>query len=426
MSRYGAFLDQEVVDAIDSLHVHISCSQRELLRFVAECDARERWRADGCRDMAQWLSGRLGISNWAARRWVAAAHALENLPLISDALESGVLCLDKVLELTRFASPETEEKLIAWARRVSAAAIRRKADLAQERPLDHVRDDERGRFLRWWWFDDGNRLALEGEFPAAQGAAITQAIRRAAERIPEFPRDESSAGVENADTLPERCADALSALAMRAISEDADADRATVVVHTTLAADGRSQRAAEIEAGPVIHPEVARRLSCDARLQFVLTDSDGNALGIGRADRNVPQWLMRALRHRDRGCTFPGCGTTAFVQAHHIRHWDHGGRTQLPNLTLVCHFHHKLVHEFGWSVRLNGSISEWFRPNGKRFVPGPAPPRSIPDQPADKPSSPVPRTLTVAVQAKATPRARWNSIRRASTARPTYSGAAPR
>ena len=59
--------------------------------------------------MAQWLSGRLGISNWAARRWVTAAHALEHLPRLSYALERGALCLDKVVELARFATPETEK-----------------------------------------------------------------------------------------------------------------------------------------------------------------------------------------------------------------------------------------------------------------------------------------------------------------------------
>ncbi|MDQ5815099.1 MAG: hypothetical protein M3516_02205 [Actinomycetota bacterium] len=28
-------------------------------------------------------------------------------------------------------------------------------------------------------------------------------------------------------------------------------------------------------------------------------------------------------------------------------HWEHGGTTDLNNLTLVCCFHHKLVHEYG-------------------------------------------------------------------------------
>jgi hypothetical protein len=371
-----ACLDGEVVEPIDGLHAGISANQRELLRFIAEFDARKRWQRDGCRDMAGWLSGRIGISTWAARRWVDAAHALEYLPHLSQALHTGLLCLDKVVELSRFATPENEAKLIAWARRVSVAAIRRKADAANRPSLDDTREIEGSRFLRWWWFDDGRRLGLEGEFPAAQGCAITKAITRAAEQLPALPRDElcTDLGASTEDLVHERSADALFAMSSRAISEDGDADRATVVVHTTLG----EEHGGEIEGGPVIHPEVVRRLACDARLQFVVTDAEGNALGIGRASRNVPGWLMRELRYRDHGCTFPGCGTRGFLQAHHVHQWEHGGPTDLDNLVLTCHFHHKLVHEFGWNVRLNGSIPQWFRPSGRRYEPGPDPPERPP------------------------------------------------
>lgn len=31
-----------------------------------------------------------------------------------------------------------------------------------------------------------------------------------------------------------------------------------------------------------------------------------------------PPWMIRQVRYRDRGCRFPGCGTNAFTQAHHI------------------------------------------------------------------------------------------------------------
>jgi Domain of unknown function (DUF222)/HNH endonuclease len=310
------------------------------------------------------------ISTWIARRWVHAAHALEHLPLLSGALETGVLGLDKTIELARFATSETEKKLISWARRVSPAAIRHKADRAQRLPIEHIHAVERARFLRWWWYDDGTRLGLEGEFPAAEGAAIARAIRRVADNLPELPPEIETCPQ---DLFQQRCADALHALAGRALAEDADADRATVVVYSTLDEGGCT--ASDIEGGPVLHPEVGRRLKCDARLQFVLTERSGNTLGIGRTSRNVPEWLMRALRHRDFGCTFPNCGTRAFLQAHHIRHWEDGGPTDLNNLVLTCHFHHKLVHEFGWEVRLTGNMAHWYRPGGKPYDPGPDPPK---------------------------------------------------
>jgi hypothetical protein len=95
-------------------------------------------------------------------------------------------------------------------------------------------------------------------------------------------------------------------------------------------------------------------------------------LGIGRASRNAPRWLRRALKQRDRGCGFPGCGARRFLHCHHIWHWIKGGPTELPNLVLVCTFHHKLVHEYGWRVELGApGTSRWYRPDGSRFEPGP-------------------------------------------------------
>jgi Domain of unknown function (DUF222) len=66
------------------------------------------------RDLAHFLAMRYGISEWKARRWIAAAHALEPLPKISEAFASGALGIDKVVELTRFATPVIRLRL-RWA-----------------------------------------------------------------------------------------------------------------------------------------------------------------------------------------------------------------------------------------------------------------------------------------------------------------------
>src|SRR5919106_5103155 len=99
---------------LDSARTAVTSAQRHLLDVVAACDHAEVWLADGARDLAEWLAARAGISKWAARRWIHAAHVLPTLPLISEALEAGTLSLDKVVELCRFATPETEKRLITW------------------------------------------------------------------------------------------------------------------------------------------------------------------------------------------------------------------------------------------------------------------------------------------------------------------------
>ena len=60
-------------------------------------------------------------------------------------------------------------------------------------------------------------------------------------------------------------------------------------------------------------------------------DADGRIVDVGAKTRTIPPALRRALLYRDRRCRFPGCHGR-FCQAHHIRHWAHGGPTTLSNL----------------------------------------------------------------------------------------------
>jgi hypothetical protein len=359
----------ELIRRIDAEHARIAHSQLGLLRLMAEGDRLAVWRGSGARDMAHWVAMRHGISEWKARRWIAAAHALEALPRIAESFASGALGIDKVVELTRFATRETEARLVAWACRVSVSCIRRRADSEARRTLAEARDIDRSRFVSWWWFDEGRRFGLEAELPAAEGALVARTLERLAEDLPVMPGEE---GPWNAGA---RRADALVALASARVAEDADADRATIVLHAPLDALASSDRGCELEGGAVIHPETARRFLCNARVQAVLEDETREPIGVGRVSREPSAWMMRQLRYRDRECRFPACGARRFTQAHHVVWWENGGRTDLDNLVLLCTFHHKLVHEYGWAVRRDpdGTIS-WFRPDGRRHDAGPAPP----------------------------------------------------
>jgi hypothetical protein len=359
---------ERLVEAIDAVHARIGRSQREFLSLIGEIDRREAWQDAGARDTAHWLAMRYGVSSWKAHRFLTAAHALDSLPRLSEALCRGELGIDKVLELARFASPETEAGLIAWARQVSLATVRRRGDLAARVSIHDDRDADRDCFLSWWYLDEGRRLGLEAELPAAQGAIVVRALERVAATIPPMP-DEQDHYYSSA-----RRADALVSVCSAAIARDPDPDRATVVVHAQLDGLQSGSGGCEIEHGPVVHPETVRRLLCNARTQVVLEDRAGNALGLGRMSREPPAWMARQVRYRDRGCRFPGCGTRAFTEAHHVRWWRNGGRTDLANLLLICSFHHRLVHEHGWSVRRDpdGAL-QWFRPDGIRYQAGPSP-----------------------------------------------------
>jgi hypothetical protein len=74
-------------------------------------------------------------------------------------------------------------------------------------------------------------------------------------------------------------------------------------------------------------------------------------LEVGRTSRVVRAAQRAALAVRDGGCGFPGCGRPpAWCEAHHLRHWLHGGPTDLANLALLCRAHHRAVHEGGWRL----------------------------------------------------------------------------
>jgi hypothetical protein len=357
------------LERIAAQHVAVGREQLRLLRQIAEADRLGvRWSEEGARDLAHALAMRLGISTWKAARWVAAARALPALPRLAEALERGVLALDKVVELARFATPEQESRLIDWAERVSVGAIRHRGDLLERRKVRAERERHRARRLEWWFHHEERAFGLFAHLPAAEGAVVARAIEALAARVPQLPGEEDELFADA------RRADALVAMARGVLAAEPEAERATVVVHAPLATLQQGEPGAELEDGPPIHPETAARLACDARVQTIVEDARGDAVFVSPARRYPPAWMVRQLRYRDRGCVFPGCGTSAFTVAHHLRPWSRGGPTTLKNLALLCSFHHRLVHEEGWRLRRVDGVFLWRRPNGAPYLAGPPPP----------------------------------------------------
>jgi hypothetical protein len=355
-----------LIQRIHALHREIAASQRALLETLAELETREVWLDDGAHDMACWTVMQLDVSRWKATRWLDAGRAFTALPATADALERGDLGIDKAVELTRFAEPEDEDALVEWAQGVSSGAIRRAAELRAKDRSEGAGDVERTRWLQWRYTDDGRRFQLDCELPSAQGAVVARALGRLGDQIPVTPGEESKhlAGT--------RRADALVALCSARLASDEEQDRATVVVHADLDALLDPDANAAVEGGAVIAGTSLQRLLCNARVQMVVEHPDGSVAALGRMSREPSAWMMRQLRHRDGTCRFPGCDARRFTQAHHIKWWSRGGRTDLDNLVLVCSFHHKLVHEHGWSIHHTDDDLVWRRPTGIRYRAGPA------------------------------------------------------
>jgi hypothetical protein len=82
-----------------------------------------------------------------------------------------------------------------------------------------------------------------------------------------------------------------------------------------------------------------------------LRDMSLTVLYIGRRRRAATRSQRTALTVRDGHCQFPGCTVDpSRCEAHHVRYWELGGRTDLSNLVLLCAAHHHLVHEGRWTI----------------------------------------------------------------------------
>ncbi|HEY1360229.1 MAG TPA: DUF222 domain-containing protein [Thermoleophilaceae bacterium] len=377
---------EQLENEITELAAHINAATCRWLLLVGELERREGWAEWGCKSCAHWLSLRCGLGLGAAREQVRVATGLADLPEIAASFGRGELSYSQVRALTRVATPEIEANLLSIARHATGAQLEvlvrsYRGVLAKE--LEATNDSHRDRFLIYSHEDDGS-LVLNARLPAEEGALVLAALDEAAERVRAACRsdeDEENVSAETSSGPAEQRADALVMVAEAALASDASGGtHHEVVVHVdagTLAHD--EDGACNVEAGPALHPETARRLACDSSVIRIL-ERDGRPLSVGRRKRTIPPALARALRSRDGGCRFPGCTEHRFVDAHHVQHWAHGGRTELGNLVQLCRRHHRLLHEGGYGLsRASGGGFIFRRPDG-RVITGVRPRRSAPHE----------------------------------------------
>jgi hypothetical protein len=186
-------------------------------------------------------------------------------------------------------------------------------------------------------------VRIEAQLHPDEAALVRKAI--------ELARGLGGEGVpiDRADALM-RIADAF--VAGETAEHRCGAERTQVVVH--LAPDALADAmVATLDDGTRVPAETLRRVACDATIVGVRTDDAGNVVEVGRRTRVVRGSARRALMIRDRRCRFPGCSHEAWLDAHHVEHWAHGGATELSNLVLLCPAHHRLVHEGGFSIAVS-------------------------------------------------------------------------
>ena len=377
--------NRDLEERLCSLAAGVAALTYQFLSAVAEYDRREGWAEWECHDMAGWLSWKCGIAAGTARDQVRVARALPGLPLVSEEFAQGRLSYSQVRAITRVASGDTEQALIELAHGATASELEsicrayRKSRRAMD---DAVARGRRRRVLHVGWDDEGNligRFSLPADVGAVVASALTGSVERKAVEDAEDEGARDPWGAAAADAFAELIEAGAKALAR---DEDDDSDRRyllTVIADAPALAHPAGPHnepdrgvTCQVQDGPGLATETARRVACDSDVVTVRQDDEGQVLDIGRRTRKINRPLRRALRQRDGHCQFPSCNRRR-VQGHHIQHWIDGGPTNLSNLVSLCARHHHRLHEGGFRVVMEpGGRPSFFRPDGEQVMTDPA------------------------------------------------------
>ena len=278
-------------DEIATMAARVNVVNQQLLTRIRRFDAIEGWYRQGAMSCAHWLTWRIGLDRGAAREKVRVARALGALPRIDAAFAAGRLSYAQVRAITRVANAENEERLLEVALAATGAQLE--------------------RICR------GLRLATRSESEAAQERYVRARVL--------------GSGLVKLEVV-------------------VTADESTLIID----AIERVRETLTTAPPAPVSAETLRRVCCDRGIVAAAVDAQGAVLDVGRRTRAIPSAIRRALWVRDQGCRFPGCMKQRYVHGHHSQHWLHGGATSLGNLVLLCAWHHRLLHEAGFSATLRG------------------------------------------------------------------------
>jgi hypothetical protein len=310
---------------------------------------------------ASWLARTCGMSVTSAADRLCVGEQLESLPKVAAALASGEIGYQSASVLSHLRDKLgekrdcfDEEEMLGFAREFSVSGLRRLCTYAwhvadPDGFFNEAEENYTRRRLHISQLPDG-MYAVDGLLDPETGASLKTAAETLAKRK----------GPEDERTHSQRMHDAVGEIVSHALGQGTLPRRHGVKPHINLTTTLEGVKnelgvpPAELELSLPISTRTLERISCDCTMSRVLL-ADSMVIDVGRATRVVSAPTMRALRVRDKGCRFPGCDRQVdWSSPHHIIHWARGGPGNLPNLILLCHYHHRLVHEGGWQVIKSG------------------------------------------------------------------------
>jgi hypothetical protein len=287
------------------------------LGLLFDAEETGMYRRLGYPTMPAYMMAELDCTRHTANEKLRVARELIDLPLIQQELETGSLSWTKVRELTRVATPETEEQWLDAAEGKDSSQVQqmvkgfRKGTLPTDRPDPSI-------VLEW--------IGLE--LPP-HIAGLWRQMRIALD-------DEAGKHLSDAEVAE--------IVAKRALMPQAIVDTPSKPAFQIAISTCRVCKRAQ-QVGPGVEtelpPSAIERALCDADFVGDLEDDEPT-----RLKSAIPAPTRRKVFIRDRfACTVPGCTSRRFLEAHHIKPRAKGGSHEPWNLTLLCDGHHKLLHD---------------------------------------------------------------------------------
>ncbi len=317
-----------------------------IVEIAAEMERDELCGATGARSVAALVAWKLAASSANAHTITTVAHRLQEFPRCAQGMREGRLSLDQVGVIAARAGEGSDEH---YAQLASVATVNqlRSAVKLEPRPDPEPRPEPGPSITKT---SDEQFSCWRIKLAHLDSAKFDAALASHREALfAQWRRDHGDD--ERASDPRPPLPDTVDAF-LRLVETGWDAEAArrphgqhtTVVVHVDVAA-----RAAALHLGPLLSDAERQELTCDATCE-VWFERDGEPIGAGRTTRTINRRLRRALEHRHPTCAVPGCGATRGLHAHHLRHWEDGGPTELNNLVLLCPYHHRLHHRGGITI----------------------------------------------------------------------------
>jgi hypothetical protein len=374
ISAIAAESNEELAAAMEEDFAQMTARQARFILRLGECNRRQAFRDDGATSVESWVVERYGVSASTARTLTHVGEKAWDVPHLVGSMCAGDISFDKVRAVIDVATPETERELCDQAQECTVRELADVARITTERSAARAaRPDSgaahEGRYLRC---NDQCRT-ISAQLPAESYALARACIDALAEKVrcdPDTPLDQR------------RCDGFVSMVHASASGGSGPASATSpyvVVVHAPLEtlvhpSGTSSDLAGELERDGLIDCETVQRIACDATIALAVDDDVGHTMYEGRAQRFPTVAQRREVMRRDRQCRFPGCTNVTFTNVHHVVAWKPGGRTDLPNLALMCEHHHGVVHRKGWTM--SGNANEELTvvgPSGRVMTSRPSP-----------------------------------------------------